>query len=97
VAQGRPKPTELTITLAALATTRDGHGWLYAVEIARNLNLLGFDIDSRRLAPTLSRMATVDMPWLDRRRSPFGDYEYRVTQWGRTDIHNRLPALARRV
>jgi len=87
-----PKPTELAITLAALGHrdyySRDG--WLYASHIAENLGVLGFEVTGRSLASTLARMCTVDAPWLERRRSPFSDYEYRVTRYGRNDIDNRL-------
>lgn len=86
------KPSELAITLAT-----GGHryevspGWVYASQIAANLRLFGFDdVNGRRLASTLTRMCTADAPWLERRRSPFDDHEYRVTQYGRTDVHNRL-------
>jgi hypothetical protein len=93
------KPTELAITIAALGHRYATAGeWLCASQIAANLKLLGFDTTGRRLAPRLRVMATVDAPWLERRRDLFGsEYEYRVTHWGRTDISNRLPALARRV
>lgn len=84
-------PTELAITVAAT-----GHryapemGWLYASQIAANLKLLGFEVTGRALAARLSRMCSVDAPWLERRRSPFNDYEYRVTRYGQIDLENRL-------
>lgn len=88
------KPTELAITLAALGYRHQQ--WLYASQIAANLRLLGFDIDGRRLGARLKRMCEVDAPWLERKRSPFNDFEYRVTPWGRNDIDNRFPGVSTR-
>jgi hypothetical protein len=88
-----PKPTELAITLATLGHRYVTDQWLYASQIAANLKLLGFTVPPRGLGSTLARMCSVDAPWLERRLSPFRDYEYRVTQWGRNDIQNRLPGV----
>jgi hypothetical protein len=85
------KPTELAITLAALTPRYDE--WLYASQIVTNLGLLGFDVTSRALASTLARMCRTDAPWLERRRSPFQDFEYRITRWGRNDVNNRFPGV----
>jgi hypothetical protein len=93
MAERTTKPTALAITLAALKHRYANDGWLYASQIAANLALLGFNTNGRALASPLARMCTVDAPWLERRRSPFHDYEYRVTQWGRNDIDNRLPGV----
>jgi hypothetical protein len=87
----KSKPSELAITLAALHHRYSTEpGWLYASQIVANLKLLGFEVNSRALAGTLGRMCRVDAPWLERRRSPFNDYEYRVTRYGRNDIDNKL-------
>jgi hypothetical protein len=86
-----PKPTELAITLAALDHRYTFEpGWLYASQIAANLALLGFDTTGKRLAPRLGSMCKADAPWLERKRSPFDDYAYRVTRWGLNDLDNRL-------
>lgn len=85
------RPSELAITLAAMHHRYEVEGgWLYASQIAGNLRLLGFETNGRRLAATLKHMCEVDAPWLERKRSPFNDYSYRVTRWGKNDIENRL-------
>jgi hypothetical protein len=90
----RNKPSELAITLAALSHRHAMEpGWLYASQIVANLQLFGFDVSSRALSATLARMCRVDAPWLERRRSPFNDYQYNVTRFGRNDIDNKLPRL----
>jgi hypothetical protein len=86
------QPTELAITIATLhhRAWTSKPGWLYASQIAQNLERMGFETSGRQLAATLSRMCTVDAPWLERERSPFDDYRYRVTTWGFNDLENRL-------
>lgn len=91
------RPTHLAITLSALGHRYSHQGWLCASQIAANLKLLGFETDGRRLAATLAHMCRVDAPWLERRRAnnwnDDSEYEYRVTQWGRNDIDNKLQGV----
>ncbi len=81
-------PTELAVVVAML----ESHSWTYADEIRDALAVLGFNVSHQQLTPLLTRMATVDAPWLERRRAGRW-WRYRVTQWGVTDVENRLPAI----
>jgi hypothetical protein len=89
------KPTELAITIAAMGGVgyASNDGWLAADQIRHRLTLLGFHATTQQVAAWLARMARTDAPWVERRRSPWGDWEYRVTMYGRNDIDNRLPGI----
>jgi hypothetical protein len=91
------KPSELAVTMATLSHRYTVDGWLYASQVAANLRLLGFDVTGRQVGSYLARMARADAPWVERRRSPFDDFEYRVTHYGRNDIDNRFPGVSTRI
>lgn len=87
---GDSKPTELAITLAALPGNY-GDLWVRANDVSHRLELLGFKYSAQQVASSLARMASVDAPWIEARTERWGNYhEYRVTSYGRTDLHNRL-------
>lgn len=89
------RPTELAITLAALGGV--GYAaddkWYAADQVRHRLGLLGFEVSAQQTAAWLHRMSRVDAPWIEKRRSPWNDWEYRVTRWGLNDIDNRFPGV----
>lgn len=87
------KPSHLAITMAALGHRYSHQGWLCAGQISANLRLLGFEVGGSQIASTLTHMCTVEFPWLERRESYPGEYEYRVTRFGINDIDNRMQGL----
>lgn len=90
------KPTELTLTLAALPGygTDCREGWVYADEVRGRLRLLGFEASAQQVASWLRRMAAVDAPWVEVRENPhFPIKEYRVTRYGACDLDNRFSGV----
>lgn len=93
------KPSEIAITIAALgsadARLKDDAGWVAASEVRVRLQRLGFVCSVQQVASWLARMARTELPWVERRQIRFfnGGWEYRVTQYGVTDLHNRLPGV----
>lgn len=90
------RPSELAITLAAIPSrwappSTDG-GWVFADEIRARLHLLGFDATTQQVAAWLGRMSRVQCPWIERCDN-WGDLQYRVTRYGKTDVDNRLPGV----
>lgn len=91
------KPTELTITLAALpgyGTDYGREGWVYADQVRGRLALLGFDASAQQVAAWLRKMAAAESPWIEVRENlHFPIREYRVTRYGANDVGNRLPGV----
>jgi hypothetical protein len=90
------KPSDLAITLAALSFPQHLRGgWLCNDEIRHRLMRLGFEPTAQHVAGRLTAMCHEDVPRFERRDAPWRAKEYRVTQWGRNDVHNKLPGLDR--
>lgn len=90
------RPSELAVTIAALpGRYGERDGWVSADEVRGRLALLGFVCTAQQVAGTLRRMARVDCPWIETRPGRYDGWptEYRVTQYARTDMSNRLPGV----
>jgi hypothetical protein len=87
------RPSELAITIATLERgTNHFSGWVYADQVRHGLSLLGVQCSTQQAAAWLARMAAAECPWVERKRE-YDIWLYRVTQYGRNDIENKLPML----
>lgn len=93
------EPTEIAICLAAVAAAnhpfagsarRDG--WVPADAIRNRLEVLGYTASTQQIAAWLGRMARCNEPWIEHRQA-WGYREYRLTLFGKTDVHNRFPGV----
>jgi hypothetical protein len=89
------RPSPLAITMACLPGYTLAHQgpWFGASDLAGELQKLGFspeDASVQYVAAKLAWMAAEDAPWVERRRAPWGGWEYRVLHFGETDIQNRF-------
>ena len=87
------KPTELAIVMAAMPerdhqTSNDG--WVYADGVTHRLRRIGFTCVTQQVASWLRTMSRVQFPWVDSRPTEAGIKQYRVTQWGASDVQNKL-------
>lgn len=89
------RPTELAITLAALACRSSDDGWVYADEIRGQLLKLGFSrqTSAQQVASWLKPMCSVECPWFERGLYFGGYWRYRVTRFGITDVENKMARL----
>lgn len=85
------KPSELTLTLAALPKfPHHNSGWVTADEVRGRLKLLGFHCSTQQVSAWLRRMARTDAPWVEVHDGWWSCLAYRVTFYGKTDLENKL-------
>jgi hypothetical protein len=91
------KPTDFTIVLATRmaeivpARERTGITIVFACNVHRQLEHLGFACSAQQVAAWLKRVSRQDLPAIERSTDGFwaGAWGYRVTQWGRNELWNR--------
>lgn len=88
------RPSDLAIEVAALSMVPwyVGVGWFYADELRGRLALLGFTVNTQQVAAWLRRMCREDTPRFEA-EDHFGMRRYRLSQWGRNEICNKLPGI----
>jgi DNA-binding PadR family transcriptional regulator len=88
------RPADNAVVIAALTLPQaNGADWRYADEIRGVLERLGFDPSPQVVTAALKRMCDEDVPRFERRDSPLGPKQYRVTQWGKNEIGNKFTGL----
>jgi hypothetical protein len=91
------KPTDFTLVLATrmaeVVPAREVTGVtiVFACNVKKELERLGFACSTQQVAAWLKRIARKDLPPVERDSEGFwaGAWGYRVTQWGRNELWNR--------
>jgi hypothetical protein len=86
------RPTDYAITLVSVEP-RYKNGWLYSDEVRGRLRWLGFEVSSQFVVARLTAMLNEDAPRFERRDHFGREKQYRATQFGRNEIHNRMPGM----
>jgi hypothetical protein len=73
------------------ARTDSGITVVFAVNVMKQLERLGFECSTQQVAAWLKRISHKDLPPVERDSEGFwaGAWGYRVTQWGRNELWNR--------
>jgi hypothetical protein len=90
-----PTSAKILVLLAAQGNPGTHDGWLFSDEIQARLKMFGYRPTSQKLVALLKAMCEEDAPRFESEMSPWNVKRYRVTQWGRNDLDNKLPGLRR--
>lgn len=89
------KPSDICIVLSALPAAHED-GWIDADGVAHRLERLGFERPrTQQVAAWLGRLSRMDLAPIqsDGAQANGWGKRYRVTPYGRTWLHNRLPDI----
>jgi hypothetical protein len=85
------RPSDICIVLCSFPAAHED-GWVDADRVGFRLRLLGFEPTTQQVAAWLARLTRLDAPPLERHDS-WGRWAYRVTPYGVTWVHNKLPDI----
>jgi hypothetical protein len=85
------KPSDICIVLCSFHATHEA-GWIDADHVRHRLGRLGWNVTTQQVASWMARIARLDAPPLER-QDDWGRWAYRVTPFGETWVHNKLPDI----
>ena len=86
------RPSDICVVLCSFPGAHED-GWIDADQIAGRLARLGFERPrAQQVAAWLRRLSKMDGPPIEM-RDRWGIWEYRVSRFGETWVHNKLPDI----
>lgn len=85
------RPSDICVVLNSFPGAHED-GWIDADQVRWRLARLGWDATTQQVSAWMARIARLDAPPLERREG-WGRWAYRVTPYGETWIHNKLPDI----
>lgn len=85
------RPSDICIVLNAFPGMHED-GWVDADTVRHRLGRLGWDVTTQQVGAWLARIVKLEAPPLER-HDHWGRWSYRVTPFGETWVHNKLPDI----